>query len=122
VKRLLWPASTSTGCLKPKRGTRRNYRTDPAPSGESAISGGAGLRSSLQAKYELEALQQQRRGEATPLARLDVQGGVRTVDRARQPDHQHHDAARRQARQWHPRADQGVGGAPGPLGGDRNAK
>jgi hypothetical protein len=29
-----------------------------------------------QAKHELEVLQKQRRGEATPLARLDVQGGL----------------------------------------------
>ena len=35
-----------------------------------------------QAKHELEVLQKQRRGEPTPLARVDVQGATERVERA----------------------------------------
>ena len=46
-----------------------------------------------QAKHELEVLQKQRRGEATPLAPPGRARSVRAVDRAQQPERQHHDAA-----------------------------
>jgi hypothetical protein len=42
--------------------------------------------------HELEALQKQRRGEAAPLARLDVQR-VSEVNRTQRPTFKHHDAA-----------------------------
>jgi hypothetical protein len=56
---------------------KTELRMPPSNELEKIIRGEAHLnRQWVQAKHELEVQQKQRRGEATPLARLDVQGGL----------------------------------------------